>query len=51
MKTKKQYEAPSIEILELETKDIILTSGTLEMFQENDVILGYEMLGFDIDFQ
>ncbi len=49
MKTKKQYEAPSMEILELETKDIILISGALEMFQENDIDLGYMQIEIDID--
>ncbi|MBR2884416.1 MAG: hypothetical protein IKB93_06435 [Clostridia bacterium] len=53
---KKKYEAPTIYVTEIETEDIILTSGLLgsEILERNE-ILGhgtidyYNMIGIDLD--
>ena len=47
---KKKYTAPSVEITELETKDVITVSGIFEDVDMMNVI-GYGKIGIEIDLQ
>lgn len=47
---KKKYTAPSVEITELETKDVITVSGIFEDVDMMNVI-GYGKIGIEMDLQ